>query len=294
MDKKRVKQVAEDMRAFAFAVSKFGAFIEVAGEYSANPAVKWGGKAIKSFSEMFKKEGSEPSLVQMKDRLWSELDALRHRFVVTIDDVDRLEPVDLIEVMRLVRSVADFPNVIYLLCYDSEILKGSVEQISKIDDGLAFLEKIVQLTVAVPKPEPLQLRTWFAEELSKLAVPEDEGRAERLRSVIDVEGGRQLLTPRSVVKTLDAVRFFWPPLQQEGADLSDLVWLLLIKSGNPDLYRWIEGYCGVAALLSLGMAQVGNVEASEELENFLATVDPASIPRTSDLRSFHAALEVSR
>jgi hypothetical protein len=48
--------------------------------------------------------------------------------------------------------------------------------------------------------------------LSKLAAPEDEGRAERL---------------------------LWPPLQQDGADLSDLVWLLLIKGGNPDLYRWI-------------------------------------------------------
>jgi predicted KAP-like P-loop ATPase len=73
IDKKKVIQVAEDMRAFAFAVSKFGAFIEVAGEYSANPAVKWGGKAIKSFSEMFKKEGGEPSLVQKKDKLWSDL-----------------------------------------------------------------------------------------------------------------------------------------------------------------------------------------------------------------------------
>ena len=220
IDKKRIKQVAEDMRAFAFAVSKFGAFIEIAGEYSANPAVKWGGKVIKSFSEIFRKEGGELSLVELKDRLWAELDALRHRFVVTIDDVDRLEPVDLIEVMRLVRSVADFPNVIYLLCYDSEIVKSSVEQITKVNDGLAFLEKIVQLTVAVPKPEPFQLRSWFAEELAKLAAPEDEGQAERLRSVIDVEGGRQLLTPRSVVKALDAVRFFWPPLRREGANLS--------------------------------------------------------------------------
>ncbi len=99
------------------------------------------------------KDKGEPSLVQQKDRLWNDLAALRHRFVVTIDDVDRLEPIDLMEVMRLVRSAADFPNVVYVLCYDSEI---------------------VQLTVTVPKPKPFQLRNWFGEELARLSTPGSE------------------------------------------------------------------------------------------------------------------------
>jgi len=48
--------------------------------------------------------------------------------VVTIDDIDRLEPRELGELLRLVRSVAHFPSLSYLLCYDTTILKHVVEK----------------------------------------------------------------------------------------------------------------------------------------------------------------------
>jgi len=174
--------------------------------------------------------------------------------------------------MRLVRSVIDLPNVIYLLCYDSDTLAHSIEQAASIKSGHVYLEKIVQLTVMVPKPEPLQLRQWFAEELHLIASAKDEDELSRLKLVIDYEGGRQLRTPRSVVRALDAIRFFWPPLREAKADLADLVWLQLIKDGNPALYRWIEEYCGTAAALSLGTARVEDAEKARELTTLLVTV----------------------
>jgi hypothetical protein len=90
---------------------------------------------------------------------------LGHRFVITIDDVDRLEPAEVIEILRLVRSVVDLPNVIYLLCYDSGTLAHSIETAVGVKSGHSYLEKIVQLTVMVPRPEPFQLRQWFSDEL---------------------------------------------------------------------------------------------------------------------------------
>jgi hypothetical protein len=124
----------------------------------------------------------------------------------------------------------------------------------------------------VPKPEPLQLRQWFSDELRLIASAKDEDELSRLKLVINYEGGRQLRTPRSVVRALDAVRFFWPPLHEAKADLADLVWLQLIKDGNPALYRWIEEYCGTAAALSLGIARVEDAEKAGELGAVLATV----------------------
>jgi hypothetical protein len=186
--------------------------------------------------------------------------------------VDRLEPAEVIEILRLVRSVVDLPNVIYLLCYDSDTLAHSIERAASVKSGHSYLEKIAQLTVMVPKPEPLQLRQWFSDELRLIALAKDEDELSRLKLVIDYEGGRQLRTPRSVVRALDAVRFFWPPLHEAKADLADLVWLQLIKDGNPALYRWIEEYCGTAAALSLGIARVEDAEKAGELGALLATV----------------------
>src|SRR5271168_1734428 len=56
------------------------------------------------------------------------------------------------------------------------------------------------------------------------------------------------------------------------ADLADLVWLQLIKDGNPALYRWIERYCATVALVSLGSAGVDESEKTQELVALLETV----------------------
>jgi hypothetical protein len=187
--------------------------------------------------------------------------------------VDRLEPAEVIEILRLVRSVVDLPNVIYLLCYDSATLAHSIETATGVKNGHSYLEKIVQLTVMVPRPETFQLRQWFSKELDAIGSAKDEDELSRLNLIIDHEGDRQLRTPRSVVRTLDAVRFFWPPLREEKADFADLVWLQLIKDGNSKLYRWIEEYCGTAAPISLGTTRVDNAEKIRTLDALLATVD---------------------
>ena len=89
-------------------------------------------------------------------------------------------------------------------------------------------KKIVQMTVMVPTPETFQLRHWFAEEITQIAIPKNDDETARLKSVIDIEGGRQLKTPRSVVRALDSIRFLWPPLRDMGGDIADLVWLQII------------------------------------------------------------------
>jgi predicted KAP-like P-loop ATPase len=43
-------------------------------------------------------------------------------FIILLDDLDRLEPAQAVEVVRLVKSVADFPRFRYILCYDKSVL----------------------------------------------------------------------------------------------------------------------------------------------------------------------------
>jgi predicted KAP-like P-loop ATPase len=239
-NKKKAQDASKALRRFLNGLSRTGAAIELVGEASGWIPAKWLGKGVKAAGDLTSGESAPPQLSELKENLVNSLRELDHRFVITIDDVDRLEPTEVIEILRLVRSVVDLPNVIYILCYDSEILAQSIERAAGVRSGKAYLEKIVQLTAMVPKPEPLQLRQWFSEELHQIASVKNEDELSRLQLVIDHEGGRQLQTPRAVIRALDAIRFFWPPLREIQADLADLVWLQLIKDGNPALYRWIE------------------------------------------------------
>lgn len=272
-NKAKAKEAAEALRSFASGLGKAGTVVKFLGKASGLGVVELAGEGLQSIGEAADSEEAPPSLAELKDKLASSLQELGHRFVVTIDDVDRLEPTEVIEILRLVRSVVDLPNMIYLLCYDSGILAHSIEKAAGVASGRSYLEKIVQLTVMVPTPEPLQLRQWFSDELRRIASTKNEDERSRLGIVIDYEGGKQLRTPRSVVRALDAMRFFWPPLAETQADLADVVWLQLIKDGNATLYRWIEDYCATSAVISLGTARVEEVERKRKLAELLASAE---------------------
>jgi len=270
----QARAAGEALRRFAAGLGKVGGVIEVAGDAVGFAPVKWLGSGLKALRHLAKDKPADPPLDRLKDSLISALRNLGHRFIITIDDVDRLEPEEIIEVLRLTRSVADLPNIIYLLCYDSDIISHSIEQAAKIKSGKAYLEKIVQLTIMVPTPETFQLRHWLSQELSTFTATKSEDEKARLSAVIDYEGGRQLRTPRSVIRAIDSMRFFWPPLRDSGADLADLVWLQLIKNGNPGLYRWIEEYSATSSSFALGTARVDDTERASSLQALLKSVSP--------------------
>jgi hypothetical protein len=265
----RAKSVAEQVKNFSARLGGLGKLTSAAGIVV--PGLGVVGGFIEKVAEAAKEQHNTPTLSATKEKINALLSNLPRRIIVTIDDIDRLEPSEAIEILRLVRSVADFPNVVYVLCYDGEILSGNIESAVQVPDGDAFLEKIVQVAVSVPLPEPFDLRRWFSRDLSLFAAGATEQERQRLATVIDTEGGRRFNTPRSVVRTLNAIRFLWPALRDE-IDLSDLVWLQLIKAGNPGLYRWIEEYCAGMAATSSYRARVSEgslKEAFAQLEKHL-------------------------
>jgi hypothetical protein len=75
-----------------------------------------------------------PSLDDLKRdlfRLLSRLDG--QQILVVIDDIDRLTPVEALEMVSPVKSLADLPNVIYLLVYEEERLSQLIREATSAD-----------------------------------------------------------------------------------------------------------------------------------------------------------------
>ena len=265
--KTKTKEVAEKIRNFGSKLGGFGRVIALAG--NGVPMLRIAGDAISALADAAKDTKSEKPLAEIKDDLIDSLAELNRRIVVIIDDVDRLDPTEALEILRLVRSVGDFPNVIYLLCFDQDVLALGVEKAAKVKNGRAFLEKIIQASVRVPVPEEFRLRNWLDEELGAFANPKNEEEAGRLADTIMSDGDLWLKTPRAVVKLLDELRFYWPAISREDGDLADLVWLLMIKSGCPELYDWVEKYCSIMSVISLGIGRASGREMSEFQKKFV-------------------------
>ena len=217
---------------------------------------------------------STTTISKAKAELVGALRLLSRRIIVFIDDLDRLEPREASEVLRLVRAVANLPNVIYVLSYDPDVMAQTLTKAVQVDDGAAYLEKIVQVSFRVPRPEAFDLRRWFQAEVHKLFATElgvetgsNQGTAtQRLAHVIDVHGGRYLKTGRDVVRVLNALRLHAIPVRGR-IDVTDMVWLQLVKIGDLDFYCWVEEFLVEVAAIANGASISSAAAESMAVQN---------------------------
>lgn len=108
----------------------------------------------------------DDSLDELKENISDKLANLPKKVVILIDDTDRLEGNEVFEILRLIRNTADFKNVIYIATYDKEYVTDVLEG-NKIKDPSAYLEKIFQVEVHLPKTRDYLLWNKLSTELDK-------------------------------------------------------------------------------------------------------------------------------
>lgn len=101
-------------------------------------------------------QSKEPTIDILKAEINKELLNLDKTIVIIVDDIDRLTDSETETFFRLIKGIADFQNVVYLLLYDKKIVSKSLEK-SKDGNGEKFLDKVVQYSVSVPKIYPDKL-----------------------------------------------------------------------------------------------------------------------------------------
>jgi predicted KAP-like P-loop ATPase len=103
-----------------------------------------------TIKELIQLASNEPSILELKDNINSELKKLDKIFLIVIDDLDRLLDKELMLILQLIKGVADFNNIIYLISYDKNVVSNSIETFKR-EKGSDYLDKIVQLPITIPK-----------------------------------------------------------------------------------------------------------------------------------------------
>ena len=73
--------------------------------------------------------------------------------IIVIDDLDRLDKKEVIDVLKLMRSIANFPNTIYLTAYDREYISSVIKDKLTDHNPEIFLDKIVNVEFCIPAIE---------------------------------------------------------------------------------------------------------------------------------------------
>lgn len=112
----------------------------------------------------------DTTLRKEKEDLRIDLSKSKKYIIYMIDDIDRLSNDEIGFVMQLVKNIADFPKVIYILAYDRAIVGEALQRING-RNGRDFMEKIVQVPIQMPMFSEQDLLNYFGEELRKI-IPE--------------------------------------------------------------------------------------------------------------------------
>ena len=121
-----------------------------------------------SFNSSFKLESNvinDKTLIELKKDISDDFQRLNNKVIIVIDDIDRLTNIEIQQIFMLVKSLADFPNVIYLLSFDKDVV---VESLSKINvpKPEKYIEKIIQIPIVVPKMNQVYLGDLIEEYLA--------------------------------------------------------------------------------------------------------------------------------
>lgn len=112
-------------------------------------------------------EQKEKSLEARRKELIEELGKRKKPLLVVIDDIDRLDAEETRLILKLVKSNASFPNFIYLLLFEREVVERTMDTATGGRGG-EFLEKIVQVFLDVPAPDRVRLEHLLFAELDQI------------------------------------------------------------------------------------------------------------------------------
>ncbi|ENR9640710.1 NTPase [Salmonella enterica] len=219
----------------------------------------------------------EKTTAEMRADIANKIAELDLSFIILLDDLDRLEPAQAVEVIRLVKSVADFPRFRYLLCYDKAVLAEAISQGLGVADGSLYLQKIVQISFGLPRPEAFVLRRQFLEEAIRLytsvngRMPGTSVQA-ALTSVADIYGAA-LKTPREVRMVINALAFRYAGLR-DYVYFPDLCFLQLLRTTNAGLYDWVEAYLSERAVVASGEGHISEQEQEVLTEKLRTHLSP--------------------
>ena len=182
-----------------------------------------------------------PSLNEAKEKLCDALEDFNHKIIVFIDDIDRLTTPQIKDIFQLVKQVGDFPNIIYVLTMDREIVCSALSEYHNID-GDEYLKKIVQVSFEVPEIDKSLLPEILKGRLSKIIHKNDcEEKFENnnyFETVLENCVNPYIKNIRDINRLINAFQFKYNALWNE-TSFVDLLAITAIEIFEPKLYEWI-------------------------------------------------------
>lgn len=165
----------------------------------------------------------DQSTEQLRTDAAAQLVHLDRPVLVVMDDLDRLEPAELLLTFRLIRLVGRLPNVFYLLAYDETTLEDTLGRTDLVGSGAGrardYLEKMIQLRFDVPplldSHRVALVNRLLDASLVAHGVELDADSGERLQEAWAKCLSKYMDQPRAIKRLVGQVDVLWPEVSGE-------------------------------------------------------------------------------
>lgn len=198
------------------------------------PYAKNAGQLIKQFTK-------EKSVVKIKEEIKKILIKSKGRFLIIIDDIDRLTSEEIRSLFCFIKAIADFPRTSYLLAFDKNVIIDALDQQNR-KRGKDYLEKIVQVPFDLPIPEKTRLNRIFTERLDNILSDTDPELFDRTYWGNVFFGGIEhyINTVRKVNQLTNALKVSYAAMKGE-VNLIDFVAIESLRVFRSEIYHIIRG-----------------------------------------------------
>lgn len=206
-----------------------------------------GGILVNILKPIIKTQGTNlmevPNLDSTKEKLETILKESNQKIIVVIDDIDRLTNSQIRDIFHLAKQVGNFPNIVYILSMDREIVCRALKEIHNID-GHEYLEKIIQIPFEIPKISKSKVHKYLFNQLDKIINDTSND------TIIDDSYWERVfvncVSPyidnlRDINRLTNIFKFKYRALYQE-VSVEDMIGITTLEVLEPKLYKWIYNH----------------------------------------------------
>lgn len=194
-----------------------------------------------------------PWHVAFKD-LADKIAARGRRVLIIADDIDRLEPTELVALLRVIRLLGRFENVHYLLAYDQDTIESVLTSQGLTGRTTSFMEKIVQYPFEVPPMASIDKRRLLNQTVRSLIDRADESSIRISADQLDIREQRALslisilldglATPRSFTRFQEQLNSYATLVSFDEVDVLDFVAVTYLRVFHHALWATLPRWRG--------------------------------------------------
>ena len=252
-------------------------YADILGATSVIPVA---GEIVAAFTKVLTKKAEEETkertndLQESKNQIIKKLRDEKIKIIVSIDDIDRLSEEEIVAVFQLVKSLADFPNTIYVLAFDYDVVVRALGKVQH-GDGKEYLEKIVQVPFEIPAPNIDDIHEALFSKLNGILgdIPEEDWDKETWAELFQQGIKNYIRSIRDVIRYTNVFSLKYELLKNE-TSAADLLGLTCLQVFEPTVYSKLPSYKDILCGERRSFSHERQKETEEKVERAINRIAP--------------------